>query len=165
MDLTIADLIAQSGVAARTIREWIRLGLLPRPQGVGPAALYTRDHLLRVWVICAHRREGIGLEETRKVIATMTPREMARYKPKPPAPEPAPEAAPSPALDPGLDPRRLEAAANDGRQLAQGRALPGRRYAVVPLLPGLILMVDEDSPSIVRRAALEIVERYGTASA
>jgi DNA-binding transcriptional MerR regulator len=175
MDLLIEDLVSQSGVAARTIREWIRLGMLPRPQGAGPAAVYTREHLLRLWVISANRRQGVLLEDIKAVLDGMSPREMARFKPKGPAPtEPAPspsQAAPAPkeAAPPAPEhaaPPKLEAGPSDDARLGPTRAaLPGRLYAVVPLLPGLILMVDEQAPSIVQRAAREIVERYGAGGA
>ena len=66
MDMTIAQLVEQTGVASRTLREWIRLELLPRPAGNGPAALYSGDHLLRIWAILGLRREGLGLSQTKR---------------------------------------------------------------------------------------------------
>ena len=44
----LAELAAATGVSARTIRYYIAEGLLPSPEGVGPAAVYTaaqRDRL------------------------------------------------------------------------------------------------------------------------
>jgi DNA-binding transcriptional MerR regulator len=161
MDLFMDHLVEQSGVAARTIRHWISLGLLPRPKGAGLGAVYGRDHLLRVWVVAALRREGMRLEDIKTLLATMTPQQMGKYKPKPPAAGPAEGAATVPGLDSTVPPR-LGTAANDETRLAtKDAAMPGRRYAVVPLLPGLILMLDEEAASIVRRAAVEIIERYG----
>jgi DNA-binding transcriptional MerR regulator len=151
MDILMAELVAQSGFAARTIRQWIRLGLLPKPEGTGPAALYGREHLLRVWVIAARRREGIGLEAIKRELAKMSAREMARFEPTAQASDG--DAAPLPPVEP---------AASDDVSLAHATELPGRRYTLVPLLPGMVLMVDEDAASVVRRAAMEIVERYGT---
>ena len=154
-------LVEQSGVAARTIRHWISLGLLPRPQGTGLAAVYSRDHLLRVWVVASLRRDGVRLEDIKGILATMTRQQMGKYRPEPPAAEPPASAAPTLGFESPAPPR-LGAGVNDDTRLAtNGTAMPGRRYAVVPLLPGLILMVDEDAATIVRRAALEIIERYG----
>ncbi|HEY8091370.1 MAG TPA: MerR family transcriptional regulator [Polyangiaceae bacterium] len=174
MDMTIAQLVEQTGVASRTLREWIRLELLPRPAGNGPAALYSRDHLLRIWAILALRRDGLGLADTKEQLAAMSPREMARYRPKrTPAPPPPAEAGadpaagtpsaepPAPRIGPTAASPRLESAAGEGTTLTSVlEVLPGRRYALVQLMPGLVLMVDEGVSGFVRRTALEIVERY-----
>jgi hypothetical protein len=37
----------------------------------------------------------------------------------------------------------------------------GARWIIAPLLPGLALMVREDTSSVVRRIAREIAEQYG----
>jgi hypothetical protein len=37
----------------------------------------------------------------------------------------------------------------------------GPRWALLPLLPGMVLMVREDAASVVKRAASEIIDRYG----
>ena len=181
MDLTISDLVEQTGVAARTIREWIRLDLLPRPSGYGPAALYTKDHLLRIWAVLALRKEGLGLEATKEQLASMSARDLGRYRPKKTTAPPgsasgAPSAAPTDpagppedvhvgaepaAVGPGKSAPRLEASAGEGASVSSiVEALPGPRYALIQLLPGLVLMVDERVSGITRRTALEIVERY-----
>src|SRR5579863_4472112 len=90
MEMFISQLVEQSGVAARTIREYIRLGMLPRPTGNGLAAVYGREHLLRLWVIVSLRAQGVLLQDIKGELARMTPREMGRYRPKPP-----PAAAPA----------------------------------------------------------------------
>jgi hypothetical protein len=41
--------------------------------------------------------------------------------------------------------------------------LPGRRYTLVPLQPGVVLMVDDAVSGFVRRIATEIVDRYRAA--
>jgi DNA-binding transcriptional MerR regulator len=190
MEMVIGDLVEQSGVAARTIREYIRLELLPRPKGVGPAALYQREHLLRLWVIVAWKKEGKLPRDMKSALGAMTAREMARFKPKEEGaqasgsadtaaaapevggaaePSGAPASARHSARDGGRASRRRLGASTgqsgDSSALesldAGGEALPGQRYSLVPLLPGMILMVRDDAPSIVRRAALEIVDRYG----
>ena len=169
----MADLVEQTSIAARTIREYIRLELLPAPVGSGPAARYTREHLLRLWVIAEGRRQGVLLADLKLELAKMSPRDMARHKPKKTAekaaPGPSPAVAAPPVAPPEPEPAstphpRLETAPSREGRLSRDPGLPGRQYTLVPLLPGLVLMVDGDAPSIVRRTALEIVERYGAAN-
>ena len=170
----MADLVEQTSFAARTIREYIRLELLPPPVGSGPAARYTREHLLRLWVIADGRRQGILLADLKVELAKLSLRDMARYRPKKPAekaaPGPSPAVATPPVAPPEPEPAstphpRLEAAASHEGRLSRDPGLPGRQYTLVPLLPGLVLMVDGDAATIVRRAALEIIERYGAGAA
>jgi len=50
----LAELAAATGVSARTIRYYIAEGLLPPPEGVGPAAVYTaaqRDRLALIAIL------------------------------------------------------------------------------------------------------------------
>ncbi|HEY8039561.1 MAG TPA: helix-turn-helix domain-containing protein [Polyangiaceae bacterium] len=176
MDLTMADLVEQTGVAPRTIREYVRLEILPRPRGTGPAALYSREHLLRLWAIVHFRAEGVQLDEIKKGLARMSLREIARFKPKAPAPTPAPpeaEAPGQPGAPPPLGPDpehaqlpprgRAPRADLAGAGPHGDEGLPdGPRWAIVALLPGMALMVRDDAPRIVRRAAREIIERYGS---
>jgi DNA-binding transcriptional MerR regulator len=161
MDLTIGDLVEQTGVAPRTIREYVRLEMLPRPTGLGPAALYTKRHLLLLSAIVRLRAEGMLLEDIKEQLAGMTPQQLARYAPKPP-PKPAPE--PPPAVEaavknePAAPPKALEMPPHRA-----GESLPeGPRWVLVSLLPGMALMVRDDAAAIVRRAATEIIDRYGT---
>jgi DNA-binding transcriptional MerR regulator len=174
MEMTISQLVEQCGVAARTIREYIRLGILPRPKGVGPAALYTREHVRRLWAVVALREQGVLLEDIKGMLATMTPREMAKYEPKPPvaeAPSERPPAADGAQASAGAHafeagagaapPHRLKGSSRQDVELAARTPLPGQRYSLIPLLPGMVLMVRDDAAEIVRRAAVEIVERYG----
>jgi DNA-binding transcriptional MerR regulator len=149
------ELVAQTGVAARTIREYMRLGILPRPEGYGMAARYSREHLLRLWAIASLRADGFLLDQVKARLAQMTPRQLAKYAPRPPraeeeeAPPPAPE--PEPANEKALE-----------KTPAEAPSLPNAtRWVIAPLLPGLALMVRDDASPIVRRAAAEIAERYG----
>jgi DNA-binding transcriptional MerR regulator len=150
MDMVMAQLVAETGVAARTIRHWIALELLPKPAGVGPAALYSREHLQRIWAVLGLRREGLQLGAMKDVLDGMTPRQMARFRPQ----------EPPGATTPREDGEGGPAAPGDALAATFDERLPGRLYAMVSLLPGLVLMVDEGASGLVRRTALEIVERY-----
>jgi DNA-binding transcriptional MerR regulator len=106
VEYTIEELVERTGVAARTIREHVRLGLLPPPVADGRPKLYSREHVLRLWVIVEGRRQGMRLQDIKAQLETMGPRDMARYEPKAsPAPDPAPAPAPEPAtrLEPALE--------------------------------------------------------------
>lgn len=48
---TMADLVEETGVTARTIRYYISEGLLPPAHGRGPTATYDLSHLLRLRLI------------------------------------------------------------------------------------------------------------------
>jgi DNA-binding transcriptional MerR regulator len=169
MDLTMAELVEQSGCAPRTIREYIARQMLPRPRGAGPAAVYTRGHLLRLWAIAKLRQDGMLLDDIKDHLATMSTRDMARCKPQPPGP-PAPE-APPPSVDPVLEvsPRALGAGEPAARRTSLRKAAhddalaDAPRWLLVSLLPGLALMVRDDAAPVVRNAAAEIVARFGAA--
>ena len=47
MTYTIQDLVERSGLAPRTIRTYCERRLIPRPRGLGPAAKYDEEHMLR----------------------------------------------------------------------------------------------------------------------
>ncbi len=47
-DPTLDDLVAASGINARTIRSWIDQGIVPRPLTTGPRAAYPADALPRL---------------------------------------------------------------------------------------------------------------------
>ena len=60
---TLADLVAETGVAARTIRYYISRGLLEGPLVAGRNARYTSQHLDRLKAIQARQSEGAMLNE------------------------------------------------------------------------------------------------------
>jgi hypothetical protein len=103
----------------------------------------------------------VSLEELREYVKRTDP----------PAPEPPP---PPPPVDPPvLDGEPVEPRAKlprgsstqtdlDASPRSARADLPdGPRWILAPLLPGMVLMVRDDAAPLVRRAAAEIVERYG----
>ncbi|HYC06745.1 MAG TPA: MerR family transcriptional regulator, partial [Candidatus Binatia bacterium] len=62
---TLQDLVDLSGVTPRTVRYYIAQGLLPSPEGAGPAARYTEGHLARLRLIRQLQREHLPLAEIR----------------------------------------------------------------------------------------------------
>ena len=57
---TLQELEAQTGVKARTIRNWIDKDLLPNASGRGPTASYSTEHLERILAV-RRLREEVGL--------------------------------------------------------------------------------------------------------
>jgi DNA-binding transcriptional MerR regulator len=65
-ELTLEDLVAASGINARTIRSWIDQGLVPRPSTTGPKASYPADALPRLLAAKTLRYgHGMALPEIR----------------------------------------------------------------------------------------------------
>lgn len=63
---TMADLEAETGISARTIRYYITEGLLPAAKGRGVGATYSPTHLLRLKAIAAMRENHTPLAEIRQ---------------------------------------------------------------------------------------------------
>lgn len=61
-----------TGVAPRTIRYYIAQGLLPPPQGSGPAAVYTDGHRDRLDLIGRWKAEYISLREIKRRLAGLS---------------------------------------------------------------------------------------------
>lgn len=63
---TIADLEAETGISARTIRYYITQDLLPAAKGRGVGATYSPTHLLRLKAIAALKEQHMPLAEIRQ---------------------------------------------------------------------------------------------------
>ena len=59
----IAELAAHGGVSRRTIRYYVRRGLLPAPTGTGRGKHYTREHLDALIRIRELQESGVTLTE------------------------------------------------------------------------------------------------------
>ena len=171
MPYTMADLEARSGLSARTIREYMRLGYLSHGRGHGPGATYDEDHMLRIVTIARMRAQGEDWEAVAGRLAGSLQslrafvRKTEPSKPPPPAPLAETSAAPPVAGEPvrrKLPPDRsapaeeLETSGEDSLDALPG----GTHFVMAPLLPGLVLMVDRDAPPLVKRVAAEILARY-----
>ncbi|MFD3594413.1 MerR family transcriptional regulator [Nocardia sp. NPDC058640] len=67
---TRAELADVSGVAARTIRYYHSLGVLPKPGRAGKEVVYTDEHLDRLRDIVAMQARGLRLDAIREVFDT-----------------------------------------------------------------------------------------------
>jgi DNA-binding transcriptional MerR regulator len=63
---TMADLEAETGISARTIRYYITEGLLPAAKGRGVGATYSPAHLLRLKAISALKENHTPLGEIKQ---------------------------------------------------------------------------------------------------
>ena len=68
---TMADLEAQTGVNARTIRYYITQGLLPPAHGRGPSATYDLGHLLRLRAIQQLKASYLPLDEIKSRLSDL----------------------------------------------------------------------------------------------
>jgi len=77
--LSLAELAALVELPERTVRYYIQLGLVDRPDGETRAARYAHRHLEQLLAIRKWQRAGVSLERIRELLQ---------------APEPAPDQAP-----------------------------------------------------------------------
>ncbi len=75
----IADLAQATGVTPRTIRYYVAEGLLPPPEGAGPAAVYGAGHRDRLELIGRLKDQYLPLKEIRRHLATLTDDEVRAW--------------------------------------------------------------------------------------
>jgi DNA-binding transcriptional MerR regulator len=97
------ELTDATGVTSRTIRFYIAEGLLPPPQGAGPAAVYTAAHRDRLQLIGRLKDQYLPLREIRRRLATLTDMQVraelhAQEQPEEAAMSPAPASVPLAAI-------------------------------------------------------------------
>ena len=174
MTYTMPELEALTGLTARTIRDYIHHGYLAPPSGRGPGATYNEEQMLRVVTIARMRAQGKGWTEIIRRLNTSSLAKLRAFVQETDPQEPA-ASAPSAASDGSpvlegepvrrpLPPRHPEAdttteldVLNDG----DTAGLPaGKRLIMAPVLPGLVLLVNEDATPLVRRVAVEILATY-----
>src|SRR5215204_2761343 len=74
---TMADLEAETGLSARTIRFYIAQGLLPSARGRGVGATYGLTHLLRLKAIELLKKDNTPLQQIRQRLQDMRDAELA----------------------------------------------------------------------------------------
>lgn len=73
LELTLDELVARSGFAARTIRFYTGRGMLPQPQRRGRSALYTGDHLARLELMRELQAHGFTLAAIESYVSRLPP--------------------------------------------------------------------------------------------
>ncbi len=66
--IDLPELADRAGVSIRTVRYYIQQGLLAAPEGRGPGAHYTEEHVERLMFIKRLQREHLPLSEIRRVL-------------------------------------------------------------------------------------------------
>jgi DNA-binding transcriptional MerR regulator len=61
--LSLDQLAQQAGLPLRTVRYYIQLGLVDRPDGAGRGAQYARRHLEQLLLVQSLQRKGMTLEQ------------------------------------------------------------------------------------------------------
>ncbi len=74
--MTLADLAEAADVSTRTVRYYIAEGLLPPPEGAGPASVYTAGHLDRLRLIQRLKAAYWPLKEIRRRLAGLSDAEV-----------------------------------------------------------------------------------------
>ena len=72
----LRELAQETGLTRRAIRFYITEGLLPPPEGLGPAAVYTEGHRDRLRLIGRLKERYWPLREIRRHLATLTDAEV-----------------------------------------------------------------------------------------
>ena len=133
--LTLEQLEAQSGVSDRTLRRWMRSGLLPGPLGRGRASYYQASHVTRARAIEALRMQRLSTRAIRDRLAMAGAQELERL----------------------AEPRAQ--AADRAPAVPSAPSYPSSTWEVVSLSDALVLLVRPDREGA-RRLADEIYRHY-----
>jgi len=176
------ELEGLTGLAARTIRKYMQLGLLPKSTYRGTRTSYDREQLFRLLAIKRLTLEKHPVAQIKATLRKMSPGEIEEYAgvtlddesdaQTAAAPPPlAPPLPPAPALPPPAPPP-----VSGSAPVVQTSAplpplspaaeqpvatLVSDRWTRTVLLPGMELLVRDDAREIVRAIAEEIRAKYG----
>jgi DNA-binding transcriptional MerR regulator len=159
---SIRQLAELTGITVRTLHRWIHAGALSHTDFRGPATSYGARHVEEARAVKRLLGENLSLEAIRARLTRLSDDELARFL----QPEPVAGGAPAAASEAAApDAPALGGAITTGT-LEQAKTGPettyaGERWEHVTLLPGLKLLVRDDSGALVRRIAQEIHERSG----
>jgi DNA-binding transcriptional MerR regulator len=68
-EFTLDELCALTGLAKRTVRYYVQIGLVERPEGETRAARYGQRHLEQLLAIRRWTQDGLSLEKIRELLA------------------------------------------------------------------------------------------------
>ncbi|MBK8256435.1 MAG: MerR family transcriptional regulator [Polyangiaceae bacterium] len=172
--LRMHDLTRATGMTPRGVRHYVKMGILPRPEGRGTGPVYTAEHLAKLLAARRLRSEDIPLRVIATRLRNVSPEELSRLSaPAPVATANAGAAGVSssataaangerPSGDEEVAVAEVSSARNPtGSVDGQAISYPSERWERVVLLPGLELHVRADASGLVRRLAAEIHARYG----
>lgn len=137
---SIRELQGLAGVRARTVRNWVRKKVLPKPMGSGRGARYTESHVLRAKVTRHLRARGVSLPAIRRQLDGLREDQLVALLPPTAPSTPAPDGVPAPPPAPNY---------------------PAVSWDVVTLMDGLVLLVNPSRGAAPRRIAADIYRYYG----
>ena len=76
MEFTISDLEERTGLNRRTIHFYVKEGIIKPPSGLGGAARYKEEHLLRLLLIREFQKSHLKLSGVREALDQMSLEEM-----------------------------------------------------------------------------------------
>jgi DNA-binding transcriptional MerR regulator len=140
VDLGIHELEAATGVPMRTLRHWVKKGVLPGPRGRGRVARYTESHLIRAQAIKHLRASKVSIREIRQRICALSDEEVK-------------------ALVPPTT--RATAVVADGMPaVPPPTTYPFAMWELIGLAEGLFIMLDPRKGPALRRIVDEIYKHY-----
>ena len=163
MKMTMSELVNATGTPERTIREYLRQGVVPEIDPAVGIGGYGELHVIYLLAIARLREEeGVRKHDVfRQRIAAMTPEALERFAYV--LPEPT-EAAPAPAAESVAQPVAVAAspAARAAANVAPAADVTRAReeWTRIVLQPGLELHMRSGADQDVRRLADEIEARY-----
>ncbi len=76
--LTLKELVRATEVSERTIRYYIQKGVLPPPQGAGPASRYGLEHLTRLSLVRRFKAALLPLAQIKSLLAEISVDELEK---------------------------------------------------------------------------------------
>ena len=146
---TITQLAQVTGVSSRTMRSWIKAGLVPAPVFRGSRTRYGRVHLLRVLAVKQLRAEFLTVPQIKRQLAAASVEDVERL---------AHRADTRHALGGTASPDAAAAVPATYHPPADP-TYPAERWEKVVLLPGLEIHVRNEP--VLRRIAQEIFTHFG----
>jgi DNA-binding transcriptional MerR regulator len=155
------------GVNVRTLRTWIRAGLVPRPPYHGHKTRFDRAGIVRAYAVAALRRDGVPFEHVRRFIKQKSDAQLREIGGLPPAPVAEPEPAPPPPVAPPIE-RAPPALPAENVRALEGDVVPhatlheepigphGSTWRRIELMPGLELHIRSDASPFAQGLAAAI---------
>lgn len=119
---TLQELCAQVDLPVRTVRYYVQIGLLDRPEGETRAARYGDSHLSQLASIKKWSASGLSLERIRELLRQQSAPEQALRAPQPGAVLVKTHVHIANGLELVIDPSSAALSPEELRQLSQGIA-------------------------------------------
>jgi DNA-binding transcriptional MerR regulator len=118
-EVSLADLCVLAGMSVRTVRYYMQLGLVDRPEGETRAALYGARHLEQLLQIRKWSEAGLSLERIRELLHGAPPSVPARM-PQPGSLEVRSHLMVADGVEVSIEPGRAGLTPEQVRQLVKG---------------------------------------------